>query len=142
MIVPLGIAFALVVLAVIIILLLRRQLREKYAVLWLVIGLATLLLALFPGLLVWLAEILGVQVASNLLFALSLALLIGVTLHLSWELSTSEEEVRRVAEEVAILRAEVEALRSAHEDSAAERARDEGHPRDITQEGRSDGQSA
>ena len=114
MIVPLGIAFALVVLAVILILLLRRQLREKYAVLWLVIGLATLLLAVFPGLLFWLAEILGVQVASNLLFALSLALLIGVTLHLSWELSTSEEEVRRVAEEVAILRAEMDNLHDGH----------------------------
>ena len=44
---------------------------------------------------------------------MSLALLIGVTLHLSWELSTSEEEVRRVAEDVAILRADVEALRAA-----------------------------
>lgn len=141
MIVPLGIAFALVVLAAIIVLLLRRQLREKYAVLWLVIGIATLLLAIFPGLLIWLAEILGVQVASNLLFAMSLALLIGVTLHLSWELSTSEEEVRRVAEEVAILRADVEALRDGHDQSAAERATDEGHSHDTTQEGHADGQS-
>lgn len=112
MIVPIGIAFALAVLAIILILLLRRKLREKYAVLWLIIGLATLLLAVFPGMLVWLAGALGVQVASNLLFAMSLALLIGVTLHLSWELSTSEEEVRRVAEDIAILRAEVETLRS------------------------------
>jgi hypothetical protein len=113
MIVPIGIAFALAVLAVIIILLVRRKLREKYAVLWLVIGCATLLLALFPGMLVWLSEVMGVQVASNLLFAMSLALLIGVTLHLSWELSMSEEEVRRVAEEIAILRADVDSLRSA-----------------------------
>lgn len=112
MIVPIGIAFALTVLAIILILLLRRKLREKYAVLWLIIGLATLLLAVFPGMLVWLAGVLGVQVASNLLFAMSLALLIGVTLHLSWELSTSEEEVRRVAEDIAILRAEVDTLRS------------------------------
>lgn len=117
MIVPIGIAFALAVLAVILVLLLRRKLSEKYAVLWLVIGLATLLLALFPGLLVWLSTLLGVQVASNLLFAMSLALLIGVTLHLSWELSMSEEEVRRVAEEVAILRAEVDAIQSVQDRS-------------------------
>lgn len=113
MIVPIGIAFALIVLAIILTLLVRRQLREKYALLWLVIGLATLMLAVFPGLLVWLASALGVEVPSNLLFALALALLIGVTLHLSWELSTAEEEVRRVAEEVAILRTEVEALQRA-----------------------------
>jgi hypothetical protein len=112
MIAPVGIAFALIVLAIIITLLLRRQLREKYAVLWLVIGLATLVLAVFPELLVWLAGVLGVAVPSNLLFALSLALLIGVTLHLSWELSTAEEEIRRVAEDVAILRADVEALQA------------------------------
>lgn len=113
MIVPIGIAFALAVLAIIIALLLRRQLREKYAFLWLLIGLATLLLAVFPEFLTWLARALGVAVPSNLLFALALALLIGVTLHLSWELSTAEEEIRRVAEEVAILRSDLDDLRAA-----------------------------
>jgi hypothetical protein len=143
MIVPIGIAFALAVLIVILVLLLRRKLSEKYAALWLVIGLATLLLALFPGLLVWLAEIMGVQVASNLLFAMSLALLIGVTLHLSWELSMSEEEVRRVAEEVAILRAEVDALQSAHDKpSSAQRAPEAARSDDLTQGDASDEPSA
>ena len=110
MIVPIGIAFALIVLAIIVTLLMRRQLREKYALLWLVIGLAVLTLALFPGLLTELAHVLGVAVPSNLLFALALALLIGVSLHISWELSQAEEEIRRVAEEVAILRAEIDDL--------------------------------
>lgn len=122
MIVPVGIAFALTVLTIIVVLLVRRRLREKYALLWLVIGLAVLVLAVFPGLLVGLAHVLGVAVPSNLLFALAVALLIGVTLHLSWELSIAEEEIRRVAEEVAILRAAVERLtepsmgRSEHDD--------------------------
>ncbi|CDK01546.1 conserved membrane hypothetical protein [Microbacterium sp. C448] len=111
MIVPIGIAFALVVLAIILVLLLRRQLSEKYAALWIVIGLSILILAIFPGTLGWLAAVLGVEVPANLLFALALALLIAVTLHLSWELSTSEEEVRRVAEEVAIIRGELDAVR-------------------------------
>lgn len=111
MIVFLGIAFALFVLAVIIWMLLSKRLREKYAVLWLIIGIAMLVLTVFPDLLVWLSDTLGVQVPSNLLFVGALALLVGVTLHQSWELSTAEDETRRVAEEVAILRAEVDALR-------------------------------
>lgn len=111
MIVYIGIAFALAVLGLIIALLMRRQLREKYALLWLVIGVAMLILAVFPDLLGALAGVLGVIVPSNLLFALTVALLIGVTLHLSWELSQGEEEIRRVAEEVALLRLEVEELR-------------------------------
>lgn len=110
MIVPVGIAFALVILALIVTMLMRRHLREKYAVMWLLIGAAMLVLALFPDLLGALAGLMGVIVPSNLLFALAVALLIGVTLHLSWELSRAEEELRRVAEEVAILRADVERL--------------------------------
>lgn len=113
MIVPIGIAFALIILAIIVTMLLRRHLREKYAVMWLSIGVAMLVLAMFPDLLSSLASVLGVLVPSNLLFALALALLIGVTLHLSWELSRAEDEIRRVAEEVAILRAELDRIRSA-----------------------------
>lgn len=112
MIVIAGIVFALLVLVIIVALLLRRQLREKYATLWLVIGLALLILAIFPGLLVGMADLLGVEVPSNLIFALAIVLLVGVALHLSWELSQAEDEVRRVAEDVAILRADVEGLRA------------------------------
>lgn len=113
MIVFAGVALALLVLTIIISLLLRRQLREKYATLWIVIGLVVLVLAVFPGLLLGLSNALGVAVPSNLIFALALVLLIGVTLHLSWELSQAEDEVRRVAEDVAILRADVEDLQKA-----------------------------
>ncbi|MDI9892082.1 MULTISPECIES: DUF2304 domain-containing protein [unclassified Microbacterium] len=112
MIVPVGIAFALVILTIIVVLLMRRHLREKYAVMWLLIGAAMLVLAFFPDLLSGLAGLLGVLVPANLFFALAVALLTGVTLHLSWELSRAEEEIRRVAEEVAILRAEVDDLRA------------------------------
>lgn len=112
MIVVLGVAFALFVLAVIVWMLLSHRLREKYAVLWLIIGVVMLVLTLFPDLLVWFSNVLGVQVPSNLLFVGALALLVGVTLHQSWELSTAEDETRRVAEEVAILRADLDALES------------------------------
>lgn len=110
MIIAAGIAFALVVVTLIVVMLLRRQLREKYAILWLLIGITILILSVFPSLLIELSSFLGVAVPSNLIFALSIVLLVGVTLHLSWELSQAEDEIRRVAEEVAILRAAVETL--------------------------------
>lgn len=106
MIVIAGIGLALLVLTIIIALLLRRQLREKYAIMWLLIGVVILILAIFPGLLIGLSRALGVAVPSNLIFALALVLLIGVALHLSWELSQAEDEIRRSAEELAILRAQ------------------------------------
>lgn len=110
MIIAAGIAFALIVVTLIVVMLLRRQLREKYAILWLLIGVTILVLSIFPSLLIGLSSFVGVAVPSNLIFALSIVLLVGVTLHLSWELSQAEDEIRRVAEEVAILRAAVESL--------------------------------
>lgn len=110
MIVFFGILLALVILVIVVWMLLARKLREKYAVMWLVIGLAVLVLGVFPQLLLWLTETLGVQVPANLLFSLAIVLLLGVTLHLSWELSQAEDEIRRVAEEAAISRADVDRL--------------------------------
>lgn len=90
----------------------RQKIREKYAVLWIVIGIATLILAAFPDLLTWAARIVGVQIPSNLLFAIALILLLGVTLHLSREVSASEDEIRALAEEIAILRADLRDVQS------------------------------
>lgn len=110
MIVAAGITFAVLVLVIIIVLLLRRQLREKYATLWLLIGIALLIISVFPGLLLDLTHLLGVEVPANLIFALSIVLLVGVSLHLSWELSRAEDEIRRLAEDVAINRTSIEQL--------------------------------
>lgn len=110
MIVFFGIALAVIIIVVVMSLLVTRRLREKYAVLWLVIGLAVLVLGIFPQMLLALTRALGVQVPANLLFAIAIVLLLGVALHLSWELSQAEDEIRRTAEEVAILRVQVEQL--------------------------------
>ncbi|MDY0830360.1 DUF2304 domain-containing protein [Microbacterium sp. BG28] len=110
MIIFASIALALLIIVVVMWLLLTRRLREKYAVLWLVIGVVVLVLGIFPQLLLWLTSALGVQLPANLLFALAIVLLLGVALHLSWELSQAEEEIRRLAEEAAISRAELTAL--------------------------------
>lgn len=100
---------------VVLVMLRNGRLREKYAILWLVIGGLTIILGLFPRLLNWAAALVGVVVPSNLLFALSILLLVGVSLHVSRELTILEDETRILAEEVAILRSSVEQLqRGAH----------------------------
>lgn len=110
MTVIIGILLASVIIGVVMWLLITRALREKYAVLWLTIGVLVLILGLFPGLLATVARWLGIALPSNLIFGLAILLLLGVALHLSWELSRAEEEIRRVAEESALLRADLETL--------------------------------
>ncbi|WP_194764683.1 DUF2304 domain-containing protein [Microbacterium sp. UFMG61] len=110
MIVAAGIAMAVIILVVVFWMLLARRLREKYAVMWIIIAVCVLILGILPDLLIWATGLLGVQVPANLLFSLAIVLLLGVSLHLSWELSHTEDEMRRVAEEAALARTELENL--------------------------------
>lgn len=127
-----AIGLAIVLLGVVLTLLLKRQLREKYAIIWLVIGLAVLLLGIFPQALLAITAALGFQVPANLLFTLAIFLLLAVSLHLSWELSQAEEEIRRLAEEAAIgrLERETQARRMDELEEALEELRSrDGHQR-------------
>jgi hypothetical protein len=93
------------------------KLREKYAVLWLVVGGLTIVLGLFPSMLDFAASAVGVRVPANLLFALSIVLLVGVGLHVSRELTILEDETRILAEEVAILRSSIAKLSDGKSDT-------------------------
>ena len=99
---------ALAIMAMLFELLRRHRLREKYAVIWGLLPLAAIIGAVFPALLTGAADGLGLQVPSNLLFFLSIVVLLGLTLQLSYELGRTEEQIRTLAEEVALLRLEVE----------------------------------
>lgn len=90
----------------------RQKLREKYAVLWIIVGIGTLILSIFPQILDTASSLVGIRIPANLLFIMTLVLLVGVCLHLSHEQSQAEDEVRILAEEVAILRSDLQDLRA------------------------------
>ena len=106
---------SLLILAGIVELLRRRQLKEKYAVLWLLVGVVLIVFTAFPALLTRISSALGVAVPSNLLFFVAILFLVGVVLHLSWEASRLENETRKLAEDLAILRLDVAELKREHE---------------------------
>ncbi len=90
----------------------RGVLREKYAVLWLFFSGTALVFAVFPGLLIWLSDLIGVAQPVNLLFFMSVVLLVLVSVQLSYELSRHEARIRRLAEEIALLDEEITDLRA------------------------------
>ncbi|WP_329178574.1 MULTISPECIES: DUF2304 domain-containing protein [unclassified Streptomyces] len=94
----------LTLLACILELLRRHQLREKYAALWLAVGSAVVPLGLFPQMLDSLARALGIVSGASLVLFAGIVLLLLVCLHLSWESSRLEEETRTLAEEIALIR--------------------------------------
>ncbi|WP_311647442.1 DUF2304 domain-containing protein [Rothia mucilaginosa] len=83
----------------------HQRMKERYAALWLIIGAVIIVLGAFPNLLNGVADFVGVALPVNLLFLLSILLLMGVSIHLTLELSRLSEKTRILAEEVAILKA-------------------------------------
>lgn len=86
----------------------NQKMKEKYAALWLLVSAAIIVLAVFPYLLEKLASFAGVVTPVNLLFMLAIVMLIGICMYLTLDLSRLGEDARTLAEEVAILRAQLE----------------------------------
>jgi hypothetical protein len=82
----------------------HRQLKAKYALLWLSVGGLMVVVAAVPGLLDWTADRLGIYYEPTLLILLALAMLLLVVMHFSYELTRMENRVRTLAEESAIIR--------------------------------------
>jgi hypothetical protein len=88
----------------------RRQLREKYAVFWVVVAVCTLVIAIFPSLLARASNAIGVAVPSNLLFFVASMVLFVVSVQHSSELGRLEERNRTLAEELGLLKVRLESL--------------------------------
>ena len=99
----------------------HQRMKERYAALWLIIGAIIIVLGAFPNLLNGVADFVGVALPVNLLFLLSILLLMGVSIHLTLELSRLSEKTRILAEEVAILKA----LQEQPEGAAGAKKRDQ-----------------
>ena len=98
----------------------RRHLREKYAVFWVIVAMATLVIAVFPMTLTAAADLVGVAVPANLLFFGAGMLLLGVSIHQSYEMGRLEDRTRTLAEEIGLLRLEIEVDRAAPSGSSHE----------------------
>lgn len=110
----LGILGSLVTLTLLFEMMRRQRLREKYAVFWAVVALFTLVVAAVPAVLDWAAAVVGVTVPANLLFFVASMLLLVVSVQHSSELGRLEERTRTLAEEVALLRLELQVGRAHH----------------------------
>jgi hypothetical protein len=102
------IVLAAAVIAFIFVLVRSRNLRAKYSVLWFSIGLALAVVAIFPGLLVWVSDLFGIEYPPATFMLLALSFLLVLVLHFSWELSRLEDRTRALAESYALLREEFE----------------------------------
>jgi len=96
-----------------------EQLSLRDSLLWLLTTLAATVVTAFPQLLGRLAHFIGVQVPANALFGAGLLYLALNVLSVTLVASASAHRIRRLAQECALLRADLEALRAAQPGGAA-----------------------
>lgn len=89
----------------------QRRLSLRDSLLWLLSTAGALVATIFPVTLQWLALALGVAVPSNAVFALAFVYVLVNLLALTLAMSSHASRVRRLAQECALLRGELEALR-------------------------------
>jgi hypothetical protein len=103
----------------------RNRLQERYSVIWLLAGVGMLAFAAFPGLLEVIADLMGVRDTNVALFSVVLLLLLGLALNFSVIMSRQAAQITRLAQERAIEKAREQAAeeRSNGSSASAERER-------------------
>jgi hypothetical protein len=88
----------------------RDRLQERYAVIWLLAGFGMLAGAAFPGLLEFVADLMGVRDTNVALFSIVLLLLLGLALNFSVLMSRQADQITRLAQELALEKARAQRL--------------------------------
>jgi hypothetical protein len=83
----------------------RDRLQERFSVVWFVAGLGMLAGAIFPGLLGFVADAMGVRDTNVALFSIILLLLLGLALNFSVIMSRQAAQITRLAQERALEKA-------------------------------------
>lgn len=96
----------------------RRRLMERYALLWLFAATILLGLSVWSSLLNELSDAVGVRYGPSALFAVALGFVVMLMLHFSLVISRLTDQNKVLAQRVAILQADVDALAAERRDEA------------------------
>jgi hypothetical protein len=99
----------------------RRRLLERYALLWLFSALALLSLAIWSGLLEQIAETIGIVYPPNALFVIAFGFVLMLLLHFSIAVSRLADQSKVLAQRVALLEERQARPRQVEAESESER---------------------
>jgi hypothetical protein len=99
-----GILFVLLIVMAIVYALRKDKISIKYSLVWLVTSVILLLFIFFPELLGWAAKIFGFDLGANLIFTGLIALLMVITIVLTEIVSSQNEKIRLLIQEVSMLK--------------------------------------
>jgi hypothetical protein len=107
---------SLVLLAFIIDMVRRRRLREEFSWVWIFIGVAIFILSIWFDLLNWLTVLIGAVVPVSTLFVFGILFLVVTNIYFSIKFSTLTDQVKKQAQQLALLDHAVRSLQSRGEE--------------------------
>jgi hypothetical protein len=88
----------------------RDHLKERYSLIWLAASLVLIVFSSWRGLLHFIALKLGIYYPPSFLFLLAIAFLLVLLLHFSTVISSQSDHNKRLAQEIGILRSRLDRL--------------------------------
>ena len=108
---------SLIALLVVLELVRRRHLSEEYSLLWLGTAVVMLVVGIWRDLLHGLADLVNIEYPPNLLFLLAALFLLFIQLYFSTVITRLTQESKETAQQIALLRFELDQLRGEKVDS-------------------------
>ena len=106
----LGMIFSLIILVTVVFLVRERLIKERYSLVWLMIGTFVFVMSAFQGLLEGFSALIGVDYAPSAFFALLMSMAYLLLLNLSVTISGLKAQNKAVTQELGLLRLRVEEL--------------------------------
>lgn len=103
---------ALAVIAVIILAVNKKKMCIRYSLVWIFIAFLIITIAIFPGIVFWFCEILGIETPSNLVYLFGILALLMITFMQTGILSKQSEKIKHLTQMVSIERYEEEVKNS------------------------------
>lgn len=91
-----------------------RRLEFRFSLPWLLLLLALLVMDIFPGIVDWLAGLLGIELPINMLTFCGLAFSLTLIFSLTTSLSRLSERQKKLVQEIALLKKQLEEAESSH----------------------------
>lgn len=105
-----GMVSGLLITAVVLELIRRKSLKERYALLWLLLVAVLILLSAWPGLLQRIARLLDIYYPPSIIFGLAFLFVFAVMIHFSVVLSRQSRGYNRMVQRLSILEERIQRL--------------------------------
>ncbi|MBO5072380.1 MAG: DUF2304 domain-containing protein [Eubacterium sp.] len=102
--------FVIVYFVALIVLLKKKRLALKYSLLWIFCGVLFLIAAAFPGLLVFITSLVGIEVPTNGLFAIAILFLILILMSITVIVSETSARIKTLVQKISLMEKRIREL--------------------------------